>query len=170
MTLRDITNDLRERLAMAQEMRAKLQKELASLDTYEAQLTGLLAIEEKNLKDGTISAATVDLAVSAAIDAAVEQEQDPEIVEVGDEEFEADLLKILSDGMNWEHARIKEAMETMTWRPNQGSSLGRQIHGTLLSMRHRNLVELVGKGVWRKFRLPPPNEERSVSPVLLRRL
>jgi hypothetical protein len=155
--LRDIRDDLRQRLASIEPERQRLKEllrtKLAGLDEYEAQLTGLLAIEEKRANGSTTP---TDAAASPPPMPQEERDEEAqeEVEEVGDEEFEADLLKILDDGKTWEHARIKEAMEAIGWKANEGS-LGRQIHGTLMAMRHRDLVALVGKGVWQKL-LPRP--------------
>jgi hypothetical protein len=154
MTTRDIRDDLRERLAGIPRVREELHAKIAALDEYEAQLKGLLKIEEQMaVNDAKPPSARQPLVTRRTAQPVEEEADDAEETEESQEglsqEFEADILSILSDGEDWEHARIKEEMETKGW--TEGAvSMGRQIHGTLLALRHRGLVESLGSGMWRK--------------------
>lgn len=139
--MRDIRQDLRQRLGSLREERDRLQAQLKAklveIDEYEEQLSSLLALEEKR--------AGADPPPTPNSDRPSNQGEE----EVEEVDFEADVLSIIADGRDWEHAKIKEAMEARGWSIEKGS-LGRAIHGTLLSlMQNKGLVESRGKGIWR---------------------
>lgn len=148
--MRDIRDDLKERLSLLRAERdalqAQLKSKLAEIDVYEQQLTTLLALEEAR-------ADPLGSAASSGTDAA----ESEEIQEGSDGEFEADILKILSDGKAREHAEIKAEMGDMGWKSTKPGTLGRQIQGVLLTLKNRGALEYVGHRIWRKAKVGAAN-------------
>jgi hypothetical protein len=140
--MRDIREDLVERLRSLEKEReaikARVKAELHQLDLYEEQLKGLLALE---------------VARAEASDLAETAEESAERSEEVHAEFEADLLKILNDGKDHQHTSIRKAMEELGWHAKDGGKLGRQIHGVLLTLKNRKVVDYLGGSTWRKIRI-----------------
>jgi hypothetical protein len=139
--MRDIRQDLRQRLASLREERdaiqAQLKAKLLEIDQYEEHLDGLLALEEKRANPSGVGPPSRPSA-------------DPSPTELNNE-FDQDILTILSGGRELSHSEIKAEMEARNWEAPEGKSLGRQIQGTLVSlMRNRQLVEPAGDGKWRR--------------------
>lgn len=136
--MRDIRDDLRQRLVALRKERealqAQLKAKLAEIDQYEEQLDALLALEEKRAGgESHDSRPPKSEKTAAEIDA----------------EFRTDILEILSDGQDWDHGDIKKAMEAKDWTSD--ASLGRQIQGALLNMsRNEGLIVSLGNSKWRK--------------------
>jgi hypothetical protein len=138
--MRDIRDDLRQRVQLLKDERDALQKQLteklAELDAYEAQLSSLLAFEEKR-------------AVGAGGQGQLELAPADEIT---NKDFEAALLSIMGNYQSWTHADIKSKMEAEDWTLEKGS-LGRAIQGQLLSMKQRGLIEFLGDRKWRRLKV-----------------
>jgi hypothetical protein len=149
--MRDIRDDLKERLALLRAERdalqAQLESKLAEIDAYEGQLTGLLTLEEAR----AASAAAVDVSPTAT-DAPAEAEpaKTPEEINA---QFEADILKILDDGLPREHSEIRAGMEEEGWVSRKKGGLGRQIQGVLLTLKNRRLVNYAGDSIWQKAKV-----------------
>jgi hypothetical protein len=139
--MRDIRDDLRQRVQLLKDERDELQKQLtgklAELDAYEAQLSSLLAFEEKR-------------AVGAGGQGQLELTTE-KVVEITDKDFEAALLSVMANYQPWTHADIKAKMEAEDWILIKGS-LGRAIQGQLLSMKQRGLIEFMGDRKWRRLK------------------
>lgn len=151
--MRDIRRDLRQRLDSLRKERdglqAQLDAKLVEIDGYEQHLAGLLDMEEKRLR-GKKTQGKKPKENEKVEKNAKTQKANPED-QAAIAAFEADILRIIDDGEPWPHAKIKAAMERLEWTFD--GSLGRAIHGTLLSlMQNHGKVESVGKGVWRKVR------------------
>jgi hypothetical protein len=147
--MRDIRDDLRQRVQLLKDERDELQKQLteklAELDAYEAQLSALLAFEEKR-------------AVGAAIQGQLGLTPDREEAkaeEASDQDFEAAILAIMGNYQEWTHSDIKAQMEQEEWTMEKGS-IGRAIQGQLLSMKQRGLIEYVGDRKWRRLKTVVP--------------
>jgi hypothetical protein len=152
--MRDIRDDLRQRIQLLKQERDDLQQQLlaklAELDEYEGQLSGLLALEEKR------AARTAEIVPTLPdvefIDPRVpaEEESEEEAVETGsDEDFEAAILDALKESKPLEHGEIKKRLEE-NWTMEKGS-LGRAIQGQLLSLKQRGAVEYLGDRRWRRL-------------------
>jgi chromosome segregation ATPase len=141
--MRDIRDDLRQRVQLLKDERDELQKQLkeklAELDAYEAQLSSLLAYEEKR-------------AVGAGGQGQLELTPIEKADEVTDEDFEAAILSVMGNYQSWTHADIKAQMEREDWTLEKGS-LGRAIQGQLLSMKQRGLIEFMGDRKWRRLKI-----------------
>jgi hypothetical protein len=155
--MRDIRDDLKERLSLLRAERdalqAQLKSKLAEIDVYEQQLTTLLALEEA--RAGPPSQAPPSVAVPPAAELA--ETETEALGEGSDEEFEADIMKILSDGKAREHPVIRAEMEDMGWKSTKPGTLGRQIQGVLLTLKNRGALEYVGDRVWRKAKVGAAN-------------
>jgi hypothetical protein len=138
--MRDIREDLRQRLASLRQERdaiqAQLKAKMLEIDEYEEHLDGLLALEEKRANPSGIGPP--------------KPQADPSPTELSNE-FDQDILTILSGGRELTHGEIKAEMEAKNWEASEGKSLGRQIQGTLVSlMKNRQLIEPAGFGKWRR--------------------
>ena len=139
--MRDILeDDKRQRLASLREERdtiqAQLKAKLLEIDEYEEHLDGLLALEEKRANPSGIGPP--------------KPQADPSPTELNNE-FDHDILTILSGGKSLTHGEIKAEMEAKNWEASEGKSLGRQIQGTLVSlMKNQGLIETTGTGKWRR--------------------
>jgi hypothetical protein len=138
--MRDIRDDLRQRLASLRAERdaiqAQLKAKLLEIDEYEEHLDGLLALEEKRANPSGIGPP--------------KPQADPSPTELNNE-FDQDILNILSGGKELSHSEIKAEMQAREWVPADGKSLGRQIQGTLISlMKNQELIEPTGDGKWRR--------------------
>ena len=146
--MRDIRDDLRERLALLHQQRddlqAQLKEKLAQIDTYEQQLTTLLAMEEARAAPATVTQ------TKAADSSSEEPEESAEAINA---RFEANILEILGDGKERGHGDIKGAMEANGWYAEKKGALGRQIHGVLLTLKNRGAVDYLGGSVWRKAKV-----------------
>jgi hypothetical protein len=139
--MRDIREDLRQRLASLREERdaiqAQLKAKMLEIDQYEEYLDGLLALEEKR-------------ANPSGVGPPARPRVDPSPSELSSE-FDKDILSILSPGKELTHSEIKAEMEAKNWEAAEGKSLGRQIQGTLVSlMKNQQLIETTGTGKWRR--------------------
>jgi uncharacterized protein involved in exopolysaccharide biosynthesis len=152
--MRDIRDDLRQRIQLLKQERDDLQRQLqaklAELDEYEGQLSGLLALEEKRAARTTDSVPTVPDVEFIAPRVPAEGESEEEAVESGsDEEFAAAVLETLKESKPLEHGEIKKRLED-NWTMEKGS-LGRAIQGQLLSLKQRGAVEYLGDRRWRRI-------------------
>lgn len=125
--MRDIRNDLRERLEALRterdELQAQLTAKLKEIDNYEKNISALLALEERR-GDGNGMKKTTGPFKKAEMRS----------------DFEGAILRLLSDRIIWEHATIRETLEEDGWRAKRGS-LGRVLQGILLGLLSRKLVE-----------------------------
>jgi predicted nuclease with TOPRIM domain len=141
--MRDIRDDLRQRVQFLKDERDALQKQLteklAELDAYEAQLSSLLAFEEKRA-NGAAAQGQRDLAESG------------EAAEESVEGFEEAILAIMGNYQPWTHSDIKLHLQQEQWSAEKGS-LGRLIQGQLLSMKQRGLIEFLGDRKWRRLKV-----------------
>ncbi len=144
--MRDIREDLRKRLGALgkerDELEAQIKAKLEEINLYEQQLSALLAFEEKRAQDQGVKTKKGTPETAAAHSTA----------SLTDDDFEADILGFLGDGKVWEHAKIKQALEGKEWKMKGKTSLGRHLHGTLMSLRTRGFVENVGAGRWKKIK------------------
>lgn len=148
--MRDIRDDLRQRVQLLKDERDELQKQLteklAELDAYEAQLSALLAFEEKR---------AMGAARQGQLDLTPAQEEAQEDEETTDQDFEAAILTIMGNYQEWSHSEIKAQMEKEEWTMEEGS-IGRAIQGQLLSMKQRGLIEYAGDRKWRRLKVVVP--------------
>jgi hypothetical protein len=167
--MRDIRDDLKQRVQLLRlerdQMQAALKAKLAELDAYEAQLSGLLALEEKRVQATASNGPPMPLldnpppepnwsstwvtTLGAGASTATAAPED-ETEDATDDEFEAEILKIIADGQPWAHAAIKHSMEKSGWVLEKGS-LGRALQGQLLSLKQRGAVEYLQNSTWRKL-------------------
>lgn len=152
--MRDIRDDLKERLALLRAERdalqAQLKSKLAEIDAYEGQLTGLLRLEEARAAD----AAAVAPSPADTDEPDVDPPQSPAEI---DAMFEADILKILADGQPREHSEIRTEMEEKGWSSDKKGTLGRQIQGVLLTLKNRGLLDYAGGSIWQKAKVKAEN-------------
>jgi hypothetical protein len=155
--MRDIRDDLRQRIELLRQERDDLQRQLqaklSELDDYETQLSGLLAIEEKRAARVEVEADIVSAEFTAP--AAGDGDSTEEVETGSDADFEAAILDALKDAP-LEHGEIKKRLEE-NWTVE--GSIGRTIQGQLLSLKQRGEVEYLGRSRWRRV----TNENRSLT-------
>ena len=138
--MRDIRQDLKERLAA-------LAAERSELDRREEVLRRLLAEEE------TRSAREPSLFSHAT---ASEQEAE------STSNSRTFVMEALSDRQEWSLDQLKDWARVLCV-DFKGKSPGQSLHGTLVSMKRSGLVDQSGKGVWRlPKRDTPPAETDGV--------
>jgi hypothetical protein len=138
--MRSIRTDLEERLA-AFPMRRRTAQE-----RYEAELRAIER-DERLVRD------------MLALEQRLEQEELPfDEEEEGERTFpfgaanesEAEILSVMSDRKDWDHAALKVRLPDIKARRGaDDTSFGRILHGMLMSMKGRGLVEHAGVGTWR---------------------
>jgi hypothetical protein len=140
--MRDIRGDLQQRLdalkAQRDELQRQLAEKMAEIDEYEKVVSAALAFEER------MTPKALNLGAPKANRGPVTEQSRPA--------FEKDILNILpSDGGEMNHLEIKAELSKLGWAPpKDGGSLGRTVHGTLLSMKNRGLLAWVSEGVWKR--------------------
>ncbi|RTL73544.1 MAG: hypothetical protein EKK36_14400 [Bradyrhizobiaceae bacterium] len=146
--MRDIRDDLKQRVALLQaerdELQRQLKEKLAELDEYEEQLSALLALEERRAsKKAEVPE------VPAPLTAPIQNNRTEDAsADVQTKNFERSILEIMGNDEDWTHAEIKEQITKQGWSAK--GSLGRAIQGQLLSMKQRGLIDFVGDKKWRK--------------------
>jgi hypothetical protein len=132
--IRDIRTDLRTRLnALAgrrEEAEQRYEAELVALDTEEATLKAMLALEEKRLRNGGGLQSAKPLRPGAH------------------NRLESEVLETLSDEKQWPHGAIKDALIERGIGNGEDPNFGRSLQGVLLSLRSREFVGLVGNRTW----------------------
>lgn len=131
LVMRDIREDLRQRLQSIAIQRGQLQARLAWLDQAEANIKGLLEFEKMQVD----------------ADQQVLFEQEPP---VGEEERSAIarfLRDVLMDGRPRTLDELKQAAFTRGLAFGDKNP-GRVLHFALLGMAQSGIVEMVGKGIW----------------------
>ena len=137
--MRDIRPDLEERLASTEAEHKRLQDQADRVSAQATILRDMISLE------------------NAKWAAAPSKGEAPPTgaVPPGNEAIEQAVLSLLNNGAEWPHADIKHDLEAKNlFRPDDAQH-GRTLHGILMSMRHRGLVEIVeGKqGVWQRVKL-----------------
>jgi hypothetical protein len=142
--MRDIRDDLRQRVAALRKERDELQTQLKAklleIDEYERHLDSLLAFEEKRAGAHVTQpkAQQDELTLPAGAGEATYSD------------FEGAVLDILGDGQVWQHGDIKAALEKRGWKAVKGS-LGRKLQGVLIGMmKNKGLIEFAGNAGWRR--------------------
>jgi hypothetical protein len=130
--IRDIRGDLKARLDLIGERRQKAQEryeqELREIKRDAEMLEALLTSEDRLMASSRV-----------AIERSWAQNA-----------LENEILDILSNEGAWEHGEIKQALLDRGHGKGEDSGrFGQSIHGTLLSMSRRDLVESVGLGKWK---------------------
>jgi hypothetical protein len=148
--MRDIRDDLRERLdGLRQErdrLQVALQAKLKEIAAYEEQLNTLLEMEEKRVAAATPS---FDFDIPVAI-------TPPDISASPKDKLESVILVLLDGGVILPHADIKDRLEEAGFAHGH-RHFGRMLQGTLMSMRSRELIDLVPRGKWRRRLGKPAN-------------
>jgi predicted nuclease with TOPRIM domain len=142
-SMRDIRDDLRERLKALRQERDALQTQLAAklaeIDEYEKQVSALLALEDRRQESRQESNGFAPSAKTAVA---------PKTAEMRNE-FERAILDLMGNDKVWDHSDLRHRLESEGWKTSSGS-LGRVLHGVLLSLRSRELIVHTGDfGKWR---------------------
>jgi hypothetical protein len=150
--MRDIRDDLRERLGALREERdllqAQLKAKLSEIEAYEGQLNLLLQMEEKRAAELAQSSMNFDIPLNNG--------GPPDISLSPKDQLESVILVLLDGGVTLKHAQIKGRLEEAGFGRGE-KFFGRVLQGTLMSMRSRELVDLVGTGEWRRRMGKPAN-------------
>jgi hypothetical protein len=129
----DIEKGLEERLArfdaLELEEEARHKAALAAIKADRSLVRNMLEFERRN-KKGVQPAEALKLHPNAQ------------------NRIEHEILDFLRDGDAAEHAAIKEMLIEEALGSSADPNFGRSVQGTLLSMRARDLVELVDERVW----------------------
>jgi hypothetical protein len=131
-TIRDIRGDLKARLDLVGDRRQKAKEryeaELREIKRDEEMLEVLLVSEER---------------LMAATDITTERSW-------AGSALENEIFDILGDEKGWDHGEIKSALLQRGLGKNiDPGHFGQSLHGTLLSMSRRDLLESVGLGRWK---------------------
>lgn len=133
--MRDIRQDLRERLKAMEAETAALQKRLADLDQYCKRLQAVLDLEEARW--------------AGKQPLLFEEHRDEKRGE--HETLGTFLRRTMSDGQVWSLERLKEVAkrENINFR---GKRPGSALHFALVALKNAGQVELEGRGLWRLMR------------------
>jgi hypothetical protein len=127
--MRDIRQDLRERLSSVRTKRESLQRELASVDAQESTISNLLEAEE-----------------------ALWSQVNPPLFEGTEEKPSSPLSQVLLETLKSQSgsASLEELKRSAVRRgvPFGGKQPGRVIHFAMLGMAQHKLVERKGDGSW----------------------
>jgi hypothetical protein len=134
--MRDLREDLRERLRAIAIERGALQNRLQYLDTLETQTKGILDYETARVR-----------AEHAADNPALFPELDS-LGEKEGSELSQFLRDILSDGNPRSLEDLKQAAHVRHFKFGDKNP-GRVLHFALLGMSQNGLVEMVERGVWK---------------------
>ena len=146
--MRDIRPDLKERLEAVETENGRLRQRLDELKNEDAMLRTMLAAENHRWHGDQRSLFTGDrISVSRL------GESGSPIAQF--------LLDTLSDGADWPLDRLKEHSPDKGIFATDETSLGRALHGALIGLKRRGLVEMVGRGVWRIQKVDAPSEDRA---------
>lgn len=135
MSLRDIKKDLLDRIAAVDAAEKSFDHEVLEQKNEFARRRNLLR-EMLAMEGG-----------AAEQDAASEARDANSFRPGAANRMESEILGLLAGGRPMAHAAIKEKLLTLDFGPND-ASFGRMVHGTLMSMRSRDLVENIGNGTW----------------------
>ena len=141
--MRDIRSDIKERLDAAIEERERINKRLQDLQDQEESLRDLLEAENERWHSREPS-----------LFPTVRHRERRVLLEPPVAQF---LLDTMADGTAWSLARLKNHAE-------KGGVLlgnvapGRVLHGGLLGLKKRGLVEIVESGVWRLKKADTPSD------------
>jgi hypothetical protein len=134
--LRDITADLQARLDLIGSRRREEEhrhvRALQELDGEVEMIKHMLDLERRLLADRQAKASAAKPLLPGAATP-----------------LESEILEILGNKKEWEHAEIKAELVNRGAGRTDDPTFGRSLQGTLLSMRSRELVDLLGVGVWR---------------------
>jgi hypothetical protein len=137
--MRDIRQDLAERINAIRTEQSRLATELKELEAEEEALKALLQAENRRFpkRGATLFAAAIqDPAVAEAMESASRLGQV--------------VLEALSDGKEWSLNRLKPFAEQRGIHPDSPkASLGRMIHGSLMSLKQQGLAEISSFGNWK---------------------
>ncbi len=143
--MRDIRDDLRERLHGLREQRdllqAQLQAKLDEIALYEQHLSALLDMEEKR--------ADAEQPRLAFDGPPPPDMVGPQLSVSAKDKLESVILVLLQDGQPRGHTVIRDELERAGFGIGE-RHFGRKVHGTLMSMRSREMVENLGFGTWRR--------------------
>jgi hypothetical protein len=68
--------------------------------------------------------------------------------EVTPADLEREILSLLKTQNNWPHAALKEFLIRGGLGKSDDPQFGRRVHGTLMSLRHRGIVEQSAPATW----------------------
>jgi hypothetical protein len=129
--IRDIRGDLKARLELVGDRRQKAKEryeaELKEIKRDEEMLEALLASEEQ-----LMAASGVPIERSWAANA-----------------LENGILDLLSDEQSWDHQDVKSALQERGHIKGDPGHFGQMLHGVLLSMSRRGLLDSLGVGRWK---------------------
>jgi hypothetical protein len=129
--IRDIREDLKARLGLIptrrQEAKVRYDGELAEIKREEEALEALLASEER-----LMAASQIPSERSWAGNA-----------------LENAILDLLSDELSWDHPDVKSALQARGHVKGDPGHFGQMLHGVLLSMSRRGLLDSLGVGRWK---------------------
>jgi len=137
--MRDIRDDLAERLQRIEQERTRLTAALRALEIQEAAVKALLAAEDRRLGGDALP-----LGDETAI---------PETATSPTSVFRRFALACLSNGQEWSLSQIrKAAVERGIATFSADKSIGRSLHAALLGLKQQGLVVAPVPGHWRLVR------------------
>jgi hypothetical protein len=138
-TIRDITEDLKARLELLAQRKKDEERRYAEvldeIDQEAEKIEGMLELESQFLagERKKLAAATASKPLRPG----------------ANNRFESEILDIIANGKDWEHSEIKAELLGRGLGDAADPNFGRSLQGALLSLRARELVELVGERQWR---------------------
>jgi hypothetical protein len=136
--MRDIRDDLAERLQVLARERRRLLADLKALDVQEASVKALLEGEDRRFGGDGLPLGDDDAKSAAGSPTSV---------------FRRFALDCLNSGKDWSLSQMsKEAIERGLITASEGRSMGRSLHAALLGLKQQGLVEIPEPGHWRLVR------------------
>jgi hypothetical protein len=149
--VRDIRDDLTDRLKIIAEKRRRILASIKALDMQEAAIKALLEVE-----DARFGGESLPLGEGTSADANALQATATAPTSI----FRRFVLERLNDGQEWSLSRMRRQAIESGLSPNEdGQSLGRQLHAALLGLKQQGLVEIPVPGHWRLVRPRLVNDE-----------
>jgi hypothetical protein len=140
--MRDIRDDLTDRLKVIAEKRRRILAAIKALDVQEAAIKSLLEAE-----DTRFGGESLPLGERADANALQATATAPTSI------FRRFVLECLNNGQEWSLSRMRRQAIESGLSPNEdGQSLGRQLHAALLGLKQQGLVEIPEPGHWKLVR------------------
>ena len=136
--MRDIRKDLQDRLVEIEAERRRLQKRLDQLERREQLVRDLLTEEDTrwSVREPELGLPYTTLQTQRRA------------VELSDSRLARFLLEILGDGQSWPREKLANRAIAASLL-DQSKKPGRAVHGCLVGLKRRGLVEIVETGVWK---------------------
>lgn len=128
--MRDIRQDLNDRLTTIDAERSSLQERLSILDQEKALVFQMLELENSRWQKAR-----------SPTQGAQNRVDGPELSHY--------IMKLLADGREWRHGVIRDKAVSDGYLA-ESDSPGRAIHASLVNLKRQGVVEHVDTGIWKK--------------------